>query len=84
MKNKKANCEKYERNVCRKCHCWRVGKLALILFGLVWRDSIGNTPFVRERERDKVIPSQTYFITKESNTWFCPYAEKVKGGKNIN
>lgn len=27
-------------------------KVALILFGLVWRDSIGNTPFVRERERE--------------------------------
>lgn len=56
-------------------------KVALILFGLVWRDSIGNTPFVRERERDKAIPSPTYFITKESNTWFCLYAEKVKRGK---
>ena len=55
MKNKKANCEKYERNVGRKGHGWRVGKLALILFGLVWGDSIGNTPFEREREREREI-----------------------------
>ena len=85
MKNKKANCEKYERNVGRKGHGWRVGKLALILFGLVWGDSIGNTPLERERERKRYgDPFTTYFITKESNTWFCLYAEKVKGRKNIN
>ena len=79
MKNKKENCEKYERNVGRKGHGWRVGKLALILFGLVWGDSIGNTPF--ERERDKVIPSQHTSSQRKATLGFVYMQKKWRGGK---
>ena len=83
MKNKKANCEKYERNVGRKGHGWRIGKLALILFGLVWGDSIGNTPLERERERerDMVIPSQRTSSQRKATLGFVYMQKKWRGGK---